>query len=127
MVNNKRGRVEGVLEEGGLIMGCEVDDKELGVRPHAWRVRVRTAGQVEPGLDDYFGGLKVAPGPEGSSVITGELPDLPAVYGLIIRFRDLALAVVFLQVKKVYLQGGPDRTGERVQDKNFKEARKNEL
>jgi len=68
---------------------------------YIWKIRVRAVAHLDYWLKDYFGGLDITHEEGGTTIISGELPDLPDVYGLILQLRDSGIALVFLQVKRV--------------------------
>lgn len=47
---------------------------------------------------DWFGGLSVQNLPNGESVIFGDLPDYPALYGVVARMRDLRIEIASVEV-----------------------------
>jgi hypothetical protein len=67
-----------------------------------YRIRVRVDGELDPawwpgGLD----GLVVVPGPDGTTVLTGELRDQAELHGLLGAIRDLGLALVSIETSSV--------------------------
>lgn len=68
---------------------------------YAWKIRIRSAAHLDYWIEDYFGGLKISHELDGSSLITGELLDLPAVYGLILQLRDAGIYLLALQVERI--------------------------
>ncbi len=68
---------------------------------YVWQVRMRSPVQIEEWLKDYLGMVDVCDQDDESSVLTGALPDLPAIYGLIIKLRDAGIDILSLQVERV--------------------------
>ena len=66
-----------------------------------WRIRVSTVAHLDYWLKDYFGGLDITHQEDGTTLISGKLPDLPDVYGLILQLRDSGVELVSLQVERV--------------------------
>ncbi|UMZ73745.1 hypothetical protein [Natranaerofaba carboxydovora] len=75
-------------------------DNKIGGE-HYWSVLVKFLGHPDQRLYDYFGDLTFDLKQDGSTLLSGELSDLPAVYGLILKLRDLGLGVQFIKVEKV--------------------------
>ena len=67
---------------------------------HRWLVQVKTDSHIESWLEDYFSGLEVRDQGDGTAVIRGELPDIAAVYGFILRLRDSGLDLARLKIEK---------------------------
>lgn len=67
---------------------------------YCWQVRVKTVAHLDNWISDCFGGLKLEHRDDGTTVLTGELTDLPAVYGLILQLRDGGVDLLSLQVKR---------------------------
>jgi hypothetical protein len=59
-----------------------------------YQVQVRVEGQLPPAWESLFAGLEVAPGPEGSTLVGGELADQAALHGVLDAIRDLGLSLV---------------------------------
>ena len=57
------------------------------------RVEVRIKGRIAPHWSDWFSGLTVTP-TGGETLLTGEVTDQAALYGLLARVRDLGLFLV---------------------------------
>jgi hypothetical protein len=55
------------------------------------------AEQLDACWWDAFAGLRVEWMPDGGTLISGELPDQAALFGVIFRIRDLNLSLVSLQ------------------------------
>jgi len=57
-------------------------------------VEIRIAGHVDKDWSDWLGGLIVTHAAEGYSVLSGELPDQSALYGLLNRLSGLGVTLV---------------------------------
>ena len=68
---------------------------------YVWQIRVLSDAHLDFWIKDYFEVLAVNHKEDGSSTLVGELPDMPAVYGLIIKLRDMNIMVLSLQVERV--------------------------
>jgi len=75
--------------------------KNRNTGEYIWKIRVRTVAHLDYWLKDCFGGLDIIHEEDGTTLISGELPDLPEVYGLILQLRDFAIVLVSLQVDRV--------------------------
>jgi hypothetical protein len=51
---------------------------------------------LPPGWSAVLDGMEVVSQPDGTTRITGELPDQAALFGLLLRLRDLGLTLVSL-------------------------------
>jgi len=67
---------------------------------YCWQVRVRSTAHLDNWITDCFSGLKIEHRLDGTTILTGKLTDLPAVYGLILQLRDGGVDLLSLQVKK---------------------------
>ncbi len=67
---------------------------------YVWQVRVRSEAHLDDWLKDYFGELNMSHEKDGSTLLTGELPDMSAVYGLILQLRDTGIVLISLQVER---------------------------
>jgi hypothetical protein len=59
-----------------------------------YRVRVRVQGELPSGWSAVLAGLAVDPSPDGTTLVSGELPDQAAVHGLLGSIRDLGLSLI---------------------------------
>ncbi len=75
-------------------------EEERALNPYCWIVQVQTKDHLDFWIKDYFNGLEVDHNPDGSSLISGELPDLPALYGLFIKLRDSGVVILSMQVRR---------------------------
>ena len=60
----------------------------------AARYEIRLAGHLDERWAAWFDGLTVARGADGTTVISGEIPDQAALHGLLQRVRNLGLPLV---------------------------------
>jgi hypothetical protein len=61
-------------------------------RPATYEIRVR--GHLEPMWSAWFDGFTVTRGANDETVLTGAVPDQPALHGLLAKIRDLGLPLV---------------------------------
>jgi hypothetical protein len=54
-------------------------------------------GELAPSWSAVFAGLAVAPESDGTTVLSGELADQAAVYGLLAALRDLGLSLLSVE------------------------------
>ena len=62
-----------------------------------YEVRVRVQGELAPAWSAVLGDLAVIPGPDGTTLVSGELPDQAAVHGVLASIRDLGLAMISVE------------------------------
>ncbi|UCH58439.1 MAG: hypothetical protein JSV61_09470 [Anaerolineales bacterium] len=55
---------------------------------------IRIAGQLDAHWQDWFDGLTVTPEAGGTTLISGPVPDQPALHGLLRKVRDLGLPLI---------------------------------
>jgi hypothetical protein len=58
------------------------------------RYEIRLAGQLDDRWQDWFDGMSVTLESDGTTLLTGPVPDQPALYGILRRVRDLGLPLV---------------------------------
>ena len=58
------------------------------------RAEIRVKGQIDEDWSDWFEGLTVAHTEQDETVLTGEVTDQSALYGLIAKLRDLGLPLI---------------------------------
>ena len=66
-----------------------------------WRVRGRCPSHPGFNMHDYYDGLTIRGKPDGSYVLAGEMPDMPAVYGFLLILRDTGIDLLSLQVERI--------------------------
>lgn len=67
---------------------------------YCWQVRVSSAAHLDYWITDCFSGLKIEHRDDGTTLLTGELDDLPAVYGFVLQLRDGGVDLLSLQVER---------------------------
>lgn len=63
-------------------------------RPDAGRYEIRLKGRLDAHWATWFDGLTISQERDGTTVISGGIPDQAALHGVIQRVRDLGLALV---------------------------------
>lgn len=59
-------------------------------------IQIRVKGYLSPRLSVWFGGFTVAHTADGDTLLTGNVVDQAALYGLLERCRDLGLTLISL-------------------------------
>ncbi len=62
-------------------------------------LKLRIDGQLDPAWADWFNGLELHYLPDGSTQLSGFVPDQAALYGLLSRARDLGLSMLSVSVE----------------------------
>jgi hypothetical protein len=62
-------------------------------------VEIRVKGQIDEHWSDWFAGLEITHTAQDETIMTGEVVDQAALYGLLAKLRDLGLPLV--SVKQV--------------------------
>lgn len=57
---------------------------------------IRVAGRLGTQWSAWFEGLSIAPGPDGTTVLSGPVADQAALHGLLQRLRDLGVPLLEL-------------------------------
>jgi hypothetical protein len=60
-------------------------------------VEIRIKGRIDEHWSDWFEGLTITHTDEGETLLTGEVVDQAALYGLLAKLRDLGLALVSVE------------------------------
>ena len=58
------------------------------------RAEIRVKGQIDEHWSDWFEDLEVTHTEPGETILTGNVADQSALYGLIARLRDLGLPLI---------------------------------
>jgi len=65
------------------------------------QVSIRVKGHLKAELwQDWFEGLQITQEPAGTSLLTGPLPDQPALFGVLGKIHSLNLRLLFLAVEE---------------------------
>ncbi len=75
-------------------------DRKFNADNYCWQVRVSSAAHLDYWITDCFSGLKIEHRDNGTTALTGELTDLPAVYGLVLQLRDSGVDLLSLQIER---------------------------
>ncbi len=80
--------------------------------PVTWRIRIR--GHMGADWADWFGGLDLAWDNEREhTVLHGPLPDQAALYGVLLRVRDLGLELVAVSSEAAFAPSSRDEDATR--------------
>jgi hypothetical protein len=63
-----------------------------------YEVRVRVDEQLDPAWAPLFGTASLATARDGTTTISGHLPDQAAVHGLLLTLRDLGLSLISVRL-----------------------------
>lgn len=69
-----------------------------------WDVRVKAQDHLDDWVGEYLGELSLRRLADGTTRISGRLPDMPAVYGFILRLRDGGIPLLSLHIEKTAQQ-----------------------
>ena len=61
------------------------------------RYEIRLRGRLDPSWSDWFDGLAVSPTGTGETLLRGLVVDQAALYGILLRLRDLSLELLSLR------------------------------
>jgi hypothetical protein len=61
------------------------------------RYEIRLQGHLDPRWADRLGGLALALEGDGTTTLTGSLPDQAALHGLLAQIRDLGVSIVSIK------------------------------
>ena len=78
-------------------------DTTTGHQPESGRYEIRTKGHLDRRWAAWFDGLSLSREPDGTTVIHGPVLDQAALYGVLLKLRDLGLPLVSVT------QVAPDR------------------
>ena len=59
-----------------------------------YRTEIRVKGKIGPNWSDWFWELQLRDGIGDETILCGELPDMTAVYGVILRLGSLVIPLV---------------------------------
>lgn len=58
------------------------------------KYEIRVEGRVGASRSEWFDGMHITSGPEGTTTIAGDVADQSALHGLLDRVRDFGLTVI---------------------------------
>ena len=56
--------------------------------------QIRVKGHLDGSWSEWLGGLAIAHHPDGTTALTGPIADQSALYGLLVKIRDLGLPLI---------------------------------
>ena len=62
--------------------------------PAVYRIRIK--GHLDPRWSDWLDGLAITHEPNGETLLVGTVVDQPALFGLLLKIRDLNLTLLSL-------------------------------
>lgn len=68
---------------------------------YVWNVRMYSQGHLDYWIMDYFDGLNISHEDDGNTLLTAVLPDISALYGLILHLRDTGVDIISMQVERM--------------------------
>jgi hypothetical protein len=76
--------------------GFKLDEQTMRdlVEAFVQMVEIRIKGRIDEHWSDWFGGLDIRHTEKDETILTGEVVDQTALYGLLAKLRDLGLALV---------------------------------
>ena len=74
------------------------------VEPQTYRIRIK--GHLDKSWSEWFDKLAIAYAEDGTTALTGVVADQPALYGLLVKIRNLGLHLVSVEP----VDGEPDKT-----------------
>jgi hypothetical protein len=72
-----------------------------------YQARVRVQGELAPSWSAVLADLAVAAGPDGTTLVSGELADQAAVHGLLAAIRDLGLSLISVETAAIPPSSSP--------------------
>lgn len=75
---------------------------------HGFYCRIQVKGLLSEPWSGWFGGLRIEAQPKGETLLSGCLPDQPALYGVLERMRDSGVELVSMKCVQVGREAGQD-------------------
>ena len=63
-------------------------------------VSIRIKGHLDPGWQEWLEGLQIVHEPDGTSRLSGTLPDQPALHGVLTKISHLSLMLLSLESRE---------------------------
>lgn len=93
------------------IEGNVTNEECLGIPGKGEIYQIRVKGHINHQWSEWFGGFAITHQDDGTTVLTGPIADQPALHGLLVKIRNLALPLV--SINRV----GPDRARDRAMER----------
>jgi hypothetical protein len=74
-----------------LLLSGTLDSRRKAIM---FRTRICIKGKINLEWAEWFDGLQIQPGPSSDTILSGDLPDRSAVYGVISRFSSLGMTLI---------------------------------
>ncbi|HZD58722.1 MAG TPA: hypothetical protein VE136_18465 [Anaerolineales bacterium] len=58
------------------------------------KVEIRVKGQIDKHWSEWFEGFEITHGEADESLLTGQVPDQAALYGMLAKLRNLGLTLI---------------------------------
>lgn len=68
---------------------------------------IRIQGHLSPRWSEWFEDMEIAHSCDGQTCLTGPLPDQAALFGLLLKIRDLGLELLAIESHEVQPSGQP--------------------
>lgn len=68
------------------------------------QVEIHIKGQIDPEWSDWLSGMQITPLPDKETLLSGDLPDQAALYGVLSRLNSLGLALLSVQAEAMQNQ-----------------------
>lgn len=65
------------------------------------KVEIRVRGQIDKHWSEWFEGFEIAHGEADETVLTGQVPDQAALYGMLTKLRNLGLTLISVIPKQM--------------------------
>jgi hypothetical protein len=102
------------------LMSNECDSKNITDQVMVYQIRFK--GHLGAQWTDWFGGLTVTLEENGDTLLTGQVVDQAALYGLLKKVRDLGMQLLSVNL----VEPGPATLSDNDQKKFFETGDKNE-
>lgn len=90
------------------IESTSLSEEDRGRSAESKIYRIRVVGHLDNRWSEWLDGLAIAHEEKGITVLTGPVTDQPALYGLLIKIRNLGLSLLCVQ----RLENGQDANDE---------------
>ncbi len=71
--------------------------------------QIRVGSHLDAGWSDWLGGLSIAAQPDGTTLLTGTLPDQSALHGVLNKLHSLNLALLSVQCVQLDREDAHDK------------------